>query len=99
MARDARVAGVGAASGAGVARLDATAGATAVQAQAVAVVATLRADAEPILKALGYSQGDTLALKQSRAVVPVNWHQWPEEKNAEPLNLVYSDELSTDGLE
>ena len=57
------------------------------------------ADAEPILKALGYSQGDTLALKQSRAVVPVNWHQWPEEKHAEPLNLVYSDELSTDGLE
>ena len=57
-------------------------------------------DAPAILKALGYSQGDILGLKQSRAVVPTNWHMWAEDgAEAQPLKLFYSDDLSQDGLE
>ena len=57
------------------------------------------ADAESILAALGYSQGDILGLKQSRAVVPTNWYKWADESEATPLKLFYSDELIQDGLE
>ena len=57
------------------------------------------ADAGSILAALGYSQGEILGLKQSRAVVPTNWYKWAEESEAPPLKLFYSDELSKDGLE
>ena len=57
------------------------------------------ADAPAILSALGYSQGDILGLKQSRAVVPTNWHKWADESKATPLKLFYSDELIQDGLE
>ena len=57
------------------------------------------ADAPAILAALGYSQGEILGLKQSRAVVPTNWHKWADEAEAPPLKLFYSDELSQDGLE
>ena len=53
-----------------------------------------------ILEALGYSQGQILGLKQSRAVVPTNWYKWAEDgADAQPLKLFYSDELSKDGLE
>ena len=57
------------------------------------------ADAVPILEALGYSQGQILGLKQSRAVVPTNWHKWAEDTEAPKLKLHYSDDLSKDGLE
>ena len=57
------------------------------------------AAAESILAALGYSQGDILGLKQSRAVVPTNWYKWADESEATPLKLFYSDELIQDGLE
>ena len=58
------------------------------------------ADAPAVLAALGYSQGQILGLKQSRAVVPTNWHQWADDTQpATPLNLHYSDSLEKDGLE
>ena len=57
------------------------------------------ADAPQILAELGYSQGDILGLKQSRAVVPTNWYKWADESEATPLKLFYSDELIQDGLE
>ena len=57
------------------------------------------ADAEAILSDLGYSQGQTLGLKQSRAVVPTNWYKWNDEADAQPLKLFFSDDLSKDGLE
>ena len=57
------------------------------------------ADAPQILAALGYSNGQVLGLKQSRAVVPTNWYKWADESEAQPLKLFYSDDLSTDGLE
>ena len=57
------------------------------------------ADAASILAELGYSQGQILGLKQSRAVVPTNWYKWGNEAAAPPLKLFYSDDLSKDGLE
>ena len=58
-------------------------------------------DAPAILAELGYSQGQVLGLKQSRAVVPTNWHKWCDEdhETAQPLKLFYSDELHAEGLE
>jgi len=58
-------------------------------------------DAAEILSELGLSQGEILGLKQSRAVVPTNWHKWAGEAQgaAAPLDLVYSDDLFKDGLE
>ena len=57
------------------------------------------ADAPAILAALGYSSGQILGLKQSRAVVPTNWYKWADDAEAPPLKLFYSDDLSKDGLE
>ena len=34
------------------------------------------ADAPQVLAALGYSPGEVLGLKQSRAVVPTLWYAW-----------------------
>lgn len=52
-----------------------------------------------LLAELGYSQGQILGLKQSRAVVPTNWHKWADEERAAPLKLHYSSDLREDGLE
>ena len=57
------------------------------------------ADAPAILSELGYSSGQILGLKQSRAIVPTNWHKWADDAEAQPLRLFYSDDLSKDGLE
>jgi crotonobetainyl-CoA:carnitine CoA-transferase CaiB-like acyl-CoA transferase len=33
-------------------------------------------NAQEVLGDLGYSSGDILAMQQSRAVIPTNWHKW-----------------------
>jgi crotonobetainyl-CoA:carnitine CoA-transferase CaiB-like acyl-CoA transferase len=55
-------------------------------------------DAPAILAALGYSQGEILGLKQSRAVVPTNWHKWADEEAA-PVPVYSPDDLLKEGLE
>mmetsp|Transcript_26468 Transcript_26468/g.76958 ORF Transcript_26468/g.76958 Transcript_26468/m.76958 type:complete len:589 (-) Transcript_26468:159-1925(-) len=44
------------------------------------------ADAPQVLAALGYSPGEVLGLKQSRAVVPTLWYAWADEPPREPLS-------------
>jgi len=59
------------------------------------------ADAQQVLAALGYSPGEVLGLKQSRAVVPTNWYAWGDKPHREPLSspIPPSDELLKEGLE
>ena len=59
------------------------------------------ADAPQVLAALGYSPGEVLGLKQSRACVPTNWYAWADEPPREPLSspVPPSDELLKEGLE
>ena len=55
-------------------------------------------DAPEVLAELGYSQGEILGLKQSRAVVPTNWYKWADEEAA-PVPIYSPDDLLKEGLE